>query len=130
MTAAGYSGKPLPVKLGVKPGSRVLVTGAPAGFTLDCPHDTRAGKQPYDVLLLFCPSVAHLERGWAKSAERITVNGALWVAWPKRSSGVATDLTEQGVREYALDHGLVDVKVCAIDATWSGLKMVRRLSDR
>lgn len=130
MTTAGYSGRPLPVKLGVKAGSRVLVTGAPDGFTLDCPHDVRAGKQPYDVVLLFCPSVAHLERGWARAAGRITVDGALWVAWPKRSSGVATDLTDQVVRDHALAHGLVDVKVCAIDATWSGLKLVRRLRDR
>lgn len=130
MSTAGYSGTPLPVKLGVKAGSRVLVSGAPAGFTLDCPHDVRAGREPYDVLLLFCPSVAHLTRGWAKAVERITVPGALWVAWPKKASGVATDLTEHGVRGHALEHGLVDVKVCAIDATWSGLKLVRRLSDR
>lgn len=127
---AGYSGTPLPVKLGVRAGSRVLVSNAPTGFTLDCPHDVRAGRQPYDVVLLFCPSVAALERGYPTAYDRITTDGALWVAWPKRSSGVATDLTDNGVRSYALDHGLVDVKVCAIDATWSGLKLVRRLADR
>jgi hypothetical protein len=130
VTAAGYSGKPLPVKLGVRAGSRVLVTGAPADFTLDCPHDVRAGRQPYDVVLLFCPSVAALERGYPRAYDRITVDGALWVAWPKRSSGVPTDLTENGVRSHALTHGLVDVKVCAIDTTWYGLKLVRRLADR
>jgi hypothetical protein len=124
------TGRPLPVKLGVRTDSRVLVTGAPAGFVLDCPHDVRAGRQPYDVLLLFCPRLADLDRAWATAYRRITVAGALWVAWPKRASGVPTDLTDDVVREYALANGLVDVKVCAIDATWSGLKLVRRLADR
>lgn len=127
---AGYSGTPLPVKLGVRAGSRMLVSNAPTGFTLGCPHDVRAGRQPYDVVLLFWPSVAALGRGYPTAYDRITTDGALWVAWPKRSSGVATDLTDNGVRSYALDHGLVDVKVCAIDATWSGLKLVRRVADR
>jgi hypothetical protein len=126
----GYSGKPLPVKLGVRDGSRVLLTNAPTGFTLDCPHHVRAGREPYDVVLLFCPMTADLARLWPAAYQRITMAGALWVAWPKRSSGVATDLTEDGVRSYALTHGLVDVKVAAIDETWSGLKLVRRLVDR
>jgi coenzyme F420-reducing hydrogenase beta subunit len=126
----GYSGKPLPVKLGVRPDSRVLVSGAPPGFTLDCPHHVRAGRQAYDVILLFCPTVAALERGYPTAYQRLTMAGALWVAWPKRSSGVATDLTDDGVRAYALSHGLVDVKVAAVDETWSGLKLVRRLADR
>jgi hypothetical protein len=126
----GYSGKPLPVKLGVRDGSRVLVTNAPPGFTLDCPHHVRAGREPYDVIVLFCPMTADLERLWAAAYGRITMAGALWVAWPKRSSGVPTDLTEHGVRSYALTHGLVDVKVAAVDETWSGLKLVRRLADR
>jgi len=126
----GYSGKPLPVKLGVRDGSRVLVTDAPPGFTLDCPHHVRAGREPYDVVLLFCPMTADLERRWPAAYRRITMAGALWVAWPKRSSGVRTDLTENDVRSYALTHGLVDVKVAAIDETWSGLKLVRRLADR
>jgi hypothetical protein len=130
MTAASYSGKPLTVKLGIKDSSRVLVTNSPDGFVLDCPHHERAGREPYDVVLMFCPSFAELRRGWAKGVERIVVNGALWVAWPKKSSGVSTDLTENLVREHALANGLVDVKVCAIDATWSGLKLVRRLADR
>jgi hypothetical protein len=130
VTTAGYSGKPLTVKLGIKDTSRVLVTGAPGGFTLDCPHHTRAGGDPYDVLLMFCPSLAGLRRGWAKAVDRIVVNGALWIAWPKKSSGVPTDLTDNVVREHALAGGLVDVKVCAIDEVWSGLKLVRRLADR
>ena len=126
----GYSGKPLPVKLGVRDGSRVLVTNAPTGFTLDCPHHVRAGREPYDVVLLFCPMAADLARHWPAAYRRITMAGALWVAWPKRSSGVTTDLSEDGVRSYALTNGLVDVKVAAIDETWSGLKLVRRLADR
>ena len=130
MTTAGYSGKPLTVKLGIKESSRVLLAGAPAGFTLDCPYQTRAGHDPYDVVLMFCPSLAELRRGWAKAVERTVVNGGLWIAWPKKSSGVPTDLTEDVVREHALANGLVDVKVCAIDETWSGLKLVRRLADR
>ncbi|MFL6143867.1 MAG: DUF3052 domain-containing protein [Labedaea sp.] len=127
---AGYSGKPLTVKLGIKDTSRVLVAGAPDGFALDCPHHTRAGREPYDVLLMFCPSLADLQRGWATAVDRIVVNGALWIAWPKKSSGVSTDLTGNVVREHALAGGLVDVKVCAIDEVWSGLKLVRRLADR
>jgi hypothetical protein len=127
---AGYSGKPLTVKLGVKDTSRVLVTGAPDGFVLDCPHHTRPGRDPYDLILMFCPGYAELRRNWAKAVERTVVNGALWIAWPKKSSGVRTDLTEDVIREHALAGGLVDVKVCAVDETWSGLKLVRRLADR
>ena len=126
----GYSGKPVTVKLGIKDTSRVLVTGAPAGFRLDHEHHTRAGREPYDVVLMFCPSLAELRRGWVKAVQRTVVNGALWIAWPKKSSGVPTDLTENVVREHALANGLVDVKVCAIDEIWSGLKLVRRLADR
>src|SRR5919198_817228 len=132
MTTAGYSGKPLTVKLGIKDSSRVLLASAPDGFTLtgvtpsnlvieQSPYQTRAGREPYDVVLMFCPTLADLRRGWPKAVRRTVVNGALWIAWPKKSSGVPTDLTENVVREHALANGLVDVKVCAIDATWSGL---------
>jgi hypothetical protein len=128
---AGYSGTPLPRKLGVKPDSRVLVDGAPAGFALeDVQVQTRAGAAPYDVILLFAPAYARLAKRWAPLAERLTVPGRLWVCWPKRSSGLQTDLSENDVRDYGLAHGLVDVKVCAIDETWSGLAFVRRLADR
>lgn len=130
MTSAGYSGKPLHAKLGVKPDSRVLVTGAPTEFDLDCPHHRRAGRAPYDVQLVFCPDTAALHRRWDEAVARSTVAGAVWIAWPKKSSGVPTDLDENGVRDHALAHGLVDVKVCAVDQTWSGLKLVRRLADR
>ncbi|HET9142150.1 DUF3052 domain-containing protein [Actinophytocola sp.] len=127
---AGYSGKPLPVKLGIKESSRVLVSGAPAGFELGHPHHRRAGGEPYDVVLMFCPTLSRLRAGWPAAVRRTAVDGGLWVAWPKKASGVPTDLTENVVREHALAAGLVDVKVCAVDEVWSGLKLVRRLADR
>lgn len=127
---AGYSGKPLTAKLGVKPDSRVLVSGISNGFTLDCPHDVDGDGDPYDIILLFCPTLAVLERDYDAAYRTLTMAGALWVAWPKRSSGIVTDITETAVRTHALTHGLVDVKVAAIDETWSGLKLVRRKTDR
>lgn len=129
----GYSGTPLPDKLGMKPGQRVLLDGAPIGFRLETGSatvQTRLGRGPYAVALVFCPDLARLERRWPLVAPRVAVDGALWIAWPKRASGVATDLTEDVVREVALVRGLVDVKVCAVDETWSALKLVRRLADR
>ena len=130
----GYSGTPLVRKLGIKPGHRVLVTGAPAGWALppapEAAVHTRAGREPYDVVLAFCADGTELRRRFAPAAGRITVAGALWIAWPKRASGVATDLDENRVRDHGLEQGLVDVKVCAVDETWSGLKFVRRLRDR
>jgi hypothetical protein len=114
----------------VKDGSRVLVTAAPDGFDLGAPHHTRAGREPYDVVLLFCPDLTALHRRWDDALTRIAPNGALWVAWPKKSSGVPTDLTEDVVRDFALPYGVVDVKVCAVDEVWSGLKLVWRLANR
>jgi hypothetical protein len=132
---AGYSGTPLHRKLGVKPGSRVLLAAAPPEFALDAiPPEavvhTRAAGSSYDVVLVFCPDRKRLEQRFEKLAERTTTAGALWVAWPKRASGVGTDLDENVVRDVGLSVGLVDVKVIAIDDTWSGLKFVRRLRDR
>jgi hypothetical protein len=123
------------VKLGVKPGSRVLVADAPDGFGLDplplgVTVHRRAGREPYDVVLVFTFDLAALERKFQPLTEVLTTTGALWVAWPKRASGVATDLDENRVRDAGLAAGLVDVKVIAIDSTWSGLKFVRRLRDR
>jgi hypothetical protein len=125
---AGYSGTPLPAKLGIKPGTRVLLDGAPDDVPVDGHH--RPGREPYDVVLLFAPDVARLRNRWAPLAARLGTAGRLWVCWPKKSSGVATDLTENDVRAFGLDRGLVDVKVAAIDATWSGLAFVRRVRDR
>ena len=132
---SGYSGTPLPRKLGVKAGHLVLVEGAPLGFALEpLPDDvtvhSRAGRGPYDVVLTFCPDRARLAHRFDPLVARLATAGGLWVGWPKKASGVTTDLTEDVVREVALTAGLVDVKVCAIDDTWSGLKIVRRLRDR
>jgi hypothetical protein len=128
---AGYSGTPLPRKLGARPGSRVLLDGAPEGFGLDgVDTHRRPTTAPYDLILLFAPSRARLMRRWAPLAARLTVAGRLWVCWPKRTSGLQTDLSENDVRAHGLAEGLVDVKVCAIDETWSGLAFVRRLVDR
>ena len=87
-------------------------------------------RGPLDVIVFFTKSRSDLERRFAKLAAALEPAGGLWIAWPKRSSGVDTDLTEDVVREIALANGLVDNKVCAIDETWSGLRLVRRLRDR
>jgi hypothetical protein len=135
MSTPGYSGKPLAAKLGIKADHLVLLDKAPAGFVVEgLPPGTsvarRAGRTPYDVVLMFCPDRARLTKRLPVLLARTTTAGMIWTAWPKRSSGVPTDLDENGIRELALPLGVVDVKVCAIDATWSGLKLVRRLSSR
>lgn len=135
MTESGYSDTPLTRKLGVKNDSRVLVLAGPAGFDLDdVPSGAvvhrRAGASAYDVILAFCPDAERLESRLASGVAKLTTAGALWLAWPKRSSGVATDLDENVVRDRGLGTGLVDVKVAAIDATWAALKFVRRVRDR
>ena len=132
---AGYSGTPLPRKLGVGEGSRVLLVNAPPTLVLAplpgsaIVHRRRTGD-PYDIVLLFVTERRALEARFVQLSSRIVANGAVWVCWPKQASGVVTDLTENVVREHGLVVGLVDVKVAAIDATWSGLKFVRRLADR
>jgi hypothetical protein len=135
MSTPGYSGKPLAAKLGIKVDHLVLLDNAPGGFVIEgLPPGTsvarRAGRTPYDVVLMFCPDRARLAKRLPVLLARTTTAGMIWTAWPKRSSGVATDLDENALRELALPLGVVDVKVCAIDATWSGLKLVRRLSNR
>ena len=132
---AGYSGTPLARKLGVGADATVLLDGAPADFSLgDLPAGVSLHKRvlagPYDVIVCFCPRQVRLAQRWPTLHDRTTQAGALWVAWPKRSSGVPTDLTEGTIRDYALAHGRVDVKVCAIDEVWSGLKLVIRKKDR
>ncbi|MGH9867829.1 MAG: DUF3052 domain-containing protein [Candidatus Polarisedimenticolia bacterium] len=134
-TPAGYSGTPLPRKLGIKPGARVGLLGAPEGFeaTLgDLPEGTRllrGRKGPHDLTLWFTTSRRRLEQGIAARAASLGRDG-LWIAWPKKSSGAATDLSEGDVRRTGLEAGLVDFKICAIDATWSGLKFTRRRTGR
>lgn len=133
---AGYSGTPLPRKLGIKEGDDVALVRAPEGFrgTLGELPDgartrTRLGRD-HDVILAFFTRRAELERRFDALAAALDVDGGLWIAWPKRSSGVATDITEDTVREIVLPRGLVDNKVCAIDETWSGLRVVFRASER
>jgi hypothetical protein len=135
MPTAGYSGTPLPRKLGIKAGSRVLLDGAPDGLALEpLPERAtvhhRAGVGEYDVIVAFCRDAAHVVRRFEPLVTRLETAGGLWIAWPKRSSGVPTDLDENRVRDIGLAAGLVDVKVCAIDQTWSALRFVRRLTDR
>ena len=133
---AGYSGTPLPKKLGIKEGSRIALVNAPKDFESELgelPDNVEFIKRPtksLDIILFFVLNEHALARDFAKLADRLTANGMIWIAWPKKSSGVATDLSEQVVRQIGLDSGLVDVKVCAIDETWSGLKFVYRLKDR
>jgi len=132
----GYSGTPLPKKLGIKEGSRITLVNPPKNFESELgelPDNVQFIKGPaksLDIILFFVLNERQLMRDFAKLASRLTANGMLWIAWPKKSSGVATDLSEQRVRQVGLEAGLVDVKVCAIDETWSGLKFVYRLKDR
>ena len=133
---AGYSGTPLPKKLGIKEGSRIALVNAPKDFQSELgelPDNVHSIKRPtksLDIILLFVLTERVLTRDFAKLAATLVSNGMIWIAWPKKSSGVTTDLSEQRVRQIGLDAGLVDVKICAIDDTWSGLKFVYRLKDR
>ncbi len=134
--AAGYSGTPLPRKLGIKPGHRLGLIGAPADFeaTLgELPEDVvvrRRVQGPLDVVVAFFVERRALERRLDALKATLDPAGGLWIAWPKRASGVATDIDERVVRELGLAAELVDNKVCAIDAVWSGLRFVYRLRDR
>jgi hypothetical protein len=130
----GYSGSPLVDKLGIKPGARLQLVSEPedfAGLLGPLPDGSRvAVRGVLDFAMLFVKSQSDLRKRFARLRDRLESNGMLWVAWPKKTSGVETDLTEGIVREFGLESGLVDVKVCAVDDTWSGLKFVRRLKDR
>ena len=134
---AGYSGTPLVKKLGIKAESQVALVNAPASFegtlgalperaSLTQPH----GKEQVDVIVCFATSLAELKKLFPVIRRQLASAGGLWIAWPKRASGVATDLTEDRVREVGLAAGLVDNKVCAVDNTWSGLRFVIRVKDR
>lgn len=133
---AGYSGTPLAQKLGIKPGSRVFADGAPkayeqffapipAGLNLQSAVDSST-----DVVHLFSTSKAELAGALKRSLRRLRPDAALWVSWPKKASKVPTDITEDTIRGLALPLGLVDVKVCAVDEVWSGLKLVIRKENR
>jgi hypothetical protein len=127
---AGCSGKPMTQKLGIKPGFRIFVSGAP-GLYADIVGPLPEGatlaarfKVPLDMVHLFATQADGLAKTLTRFRAAIVPDGMVWVSWPKRASGVATDLSDVVVRDIALPLGLVDVKVCAIDATWSGLKFV------
>ena len=128
---AGYSGTALPTKLGIKPGATVALLNAPPGFEeqlgpLPSASVRRRLGGRFDVIVCFLGRRRDLERRIDSLRAALQPDGGLWLAWPKRSSGVATDLDENALREVVLSTGLVDNKVCAIDATWSGLRFVWR----
>ena len=131
----GYSGKPVWRKLGLAPALRVLVRDAPGDYAALVGCDAEAltlvgARAAFDVAHVFAVARSALAREIAALDKRLPDTGMLWVSWPKKASKVATDISEDTVREIALPLGLVDVKVCAIDAVWSGLKLVRRRAAR
>jgi hypothetical protein len=133
---AGYSGTPLPKKLGIKDSSRFALVNPPRGFdrtlgTLPAGASCLSlDAEPLDVIVFFATRREELESRFRQLSEALTPAGGLWVAWPKRASGVPTDLTENVVRDVALAAGMVDNKVCAVDDVWSGLRLVVRIADR
>jgi hypothetical protein len=129
---SGYSGTPQARKLGIKPGIRVALEHAPDGWTLDDPppYEAASGTAPADVVLAFVRAEADLDGCVARHAPRIRPDGALWIAWPRKAGGHVSDVTENAIRAAVLPLGLVDVKVAAIDADWSGLKIVWRKENR
>jgi hypothetical protein len=133
---AGYSGSPLKKKLGIKEGHRVAFPGAPSEFAAllgELPDGVRVRSRvagPLDVIVFFTKRRAELERRLPTLRRAMDPAGGLWIAWPKRASGVETDVTEDVARDLGYDNLLVDNKVCAIDETWSGLRLVIRLEDR
>ena len=130
----GYSGTPLPKKLGIKPGFRVAFLDLPKDVETELKTALKdclvADKAPIDFAMIFAQSAAELKKQFSNAAKKLAADGMLWVSWPKKSSGVQTDLDENVVREIGLDGGLVDVKVCAVTDIWSGLKFVIRVKDR
>lgn len=133
MPEKDYSATPLYRKLGIKGGAKVAVLNAPDGFVLECPPGvevaTRAGKEA-DVVLFFATRLKDLRARFGPLAEAVYPNGRLWVAHPKKSSSVPTDLNFDNVQTHGVEVGLVDNKSCAIDADYSGVQFVYRLTDR
>jgi hypothetical protein len=134
---AGYSGTPLVKKLGFKEGFRVALVNPPQGFRSELgplPNDVHVVAAPLpkrlDLILFFVEYQQTLSKEFPRLARKLADNGMLWIAWPKKASGAPTDLSENSVRQIGLDAGLVDVKVCAVNDIWSGLKFVYRLQDR
>jgi len=128
---AGYSGTPLLKKLGIKEENRVLLRNVPANLPEELKGYSKSRhKDRIDVLILFAKSYAEFNAEFAAHRRSINADGMIWVAWPKKASGIQTDLSENVIRETALKTPFVDVKVCAIDETWSGLKLVVRKERR
>jgi hypothetical protein len=123
---AGYSGTPLAKKLGIKPGSTILLDGAPEDYPSKGATVARSLTDRVDIVHLFTRSAGELSAKLHKFRDRIRDDATVWVSWPKKSSKVPTDITEDVIREVALPLGFVDVKVCAVDEVWSGLKLVIR----
>ena len=132
----GYSGKALGQKLGIKSWTRVKTRNAPANYQQllgPLPNDVQLSarlRRPVDLVHIFSIARAQLVAELRRALDEIEQDGAVWVSWPKKSSGVRTDITEDVIREVAFPLGLVDVKVCAVDETWSGLKLVIRKANR
>ena len=135
-SVSGYSGKALAEKLGITSWARVKTRNAPANYQQllgGLPNDVTLSsrlRRPVDLVHIFSIARAHLRTELRHAIDEIEQDGAIWVSWPKKSSRVRTDITEDGIREVALPMGLVDVKVCAVDETWSGLKLVIRRVNR
>ncbi len=133
---AGYSGTPLPKKLGIKNEHRVALISAPEGFERllsDAPADAKISRRlrgKADIFVFFPKNAGDLTRRFQSLVARLEAAGGLWIAWPKKSSGVRTDLDFEVVQQAGLSAGLVDNKVCAVDETYSGLRFVFRLEDR
>jgi hypothetical protein len=136
MATAGYSGTPLPKKLGLKDGGTLVLLNAPPGIEAEfTPLPAGAGivtKQSTtsDLLVLFCADTAALKKSLPAVSKELPADGSLWISWPKKSSRLFVDLTEDVIRELVLPTGLVDVKVCAVNADWSGLKLMVRKERR
>ena len=135
-SVSGYSGKVLAQKLGITSWMRVKTRNAPANYQQllgALPSDVLISprlRRPIDIVHIFSIARAHLRSELRRALEEIEQDGAIWVSWPKKASGVRTDITEDVIREVALPLGLVDVKVCPVDETWSGLKLVIRRANR
>jgi hypothetical protein len=132
---AGYSGTPLLKKLGIKPGYKIIIINEPAAYwdwlaPLPEGTDSNAKNGEVDFIHLFVKEKNTFEKEFLKNKKNLKKEGMLWISWPKKSSKVASDLDETIIREFGLKNGLVDVKVCAVDETWSGLKFMFRLKDR
>jgi hypothetical protein len=133
---AGYSGTPLPQKLGIKPGLTVVAINAPANYRRllgqipDSITFSERLKSGSSFVHLFTSRRSEMQKKMSILRDKISDNGAIWVSWPKKSSGISTDVTEDVIREIALPLGFVDIKVCAVDETWSGLKLMIRRENR